>query len=121
MSRSFARTSGSLGREQALSLLKDEPDWLVIEDGQEAKYLMPAVDLARYVEKSEVETIELSKIPAQRYQMTAIYIQATLQEAMEKLENSGAEAMYVEQPTSPDSRRIRGVLTRSQIESAYRL
>jgi len=121
MSRSFAHTSGSLEREQALSLLKDEPDWLLIEDDQEAKYLMPAVDLARYVEESEVETIELSKIPARRYQMAAIHIQATLQEAMDKLEKSGAEAIYVEQPTSPGSRRIRGVLTRNQIESAYRL
>jgi len=121
MSRNFARTAGSLEREQALSLLKDEPDWIIIESDKETKYLMPAVDLARYLEDSEAETIDLSKIPAQRYQMAAIYIQATLQEAMDILEKSGAEAIYVEQPTSPDSRRIRGILTRSQIESAYRL
>ena len=82
---------------------------------------MPAVDLARYLEESEVETIDLSKIPAQRYQMASIYLQATLQEAMDKLEKSAAEAIYVEQPTSPDARRIRGVLTRKQIESPYRL
>ncbi len=59
----------------------------------------PAVDLARYVEENEAEIIELSKIPAQRYQMAAIHIQATLQEAIEKLAQSGAEAIYVEQPT----------------------
>jgi len=121
MSRSFARSNRSLERTQALALLKDEPDWLIIEEKQESKYLMPAVDLARYLEDNEADNIDLSKIPAQRYQMAAIYLQATLQEAIEKMEESGAEAIYVEQPTSPDSRRIRGILTRSQIESAYRL
>jgi len=124
MRRSFVRSEGSLDRAQALSLLKDEPDWLVIDADEGTKYLMPAVDLARYLEESgeiEADTIELSKIPAQRYQMAAIHLQATLQETMDKLEQSGAEAIYVEQPTSPGSRRIRGILTRSHIESAYRL
>ncbi len=121
MSRSFVRTKGMVERAHTLALLKDEPDWLIIESDQEAKYLMPAVDLARYLEESEVETIDLSKIPAQRYQMASIYLQATLQEAMDKLEKSAAEAIYVEQPTSPDARRIRGVPTRNQIESSYRL
>jgi len=85
---------------------------------------MPAVDLARYLEESGedvTDSIELSEIPAQRYQMASIHLQATLQETMDKLEQSGAEAIYVEQPTSPGSRRIRGILTRSHIESAYRL
>jgi CIC family chloride channel protein len=121
MSRSFARANRLLDRTQALLLLKGEPDWIIIDDDQEIEFLMPAVDLARYVEETEADTIDLSKIPAQRYQMAAIYLQATLQEAKEKLEQSGADAIYVEQPTSPGSRRIRGVLTRNQIESAYRL
>jgi len=121
MRRSFARTGETLQRDQALALLQDEPDWLVVESAQESKYLMPAVDLARYVEESETDTIELSQIPAQRFRLTAIHLQATLQEAMDKLQQTGAEAIYVEQPTSPGSRRIRGILTRSQIESAYGL
>jgi len=124
MRRNFVRTSGSLERIQALSLLKNEPDWLVIDIEHEAKYLMPAVDLARYVEESgenETDKIELLEIPAQRYQLAAIHLQATLQESMDELEQSGAEAIYVEQPTSPGSRRIRGILTRRHIESAYRL
>ena len=124
MRRSFACSSESLQRSQALSLLRDEPDWLVIDGDEATKYLMPAVDLARYLEESGEkgeDKIELRKIPAQRYQLTAIHLQATLQEALDKLEQSGAEAIYVEQPTSPNSRRIRGILTRSQVESAYRL
>jgi len=121
MRRSFARTSESLRRTQARLLLQDEPEWLVIDGDQEAKYLMPAVDLARFLEESETDTIALSQIPAQRYQLAAVHLQATLQEAIDKLEQSGAEAIYVEQPTSPDARRIRGILTRSQIESAYGL
>jgi len=121
MRRSFATTGESLQRAQALALLQDEPDWLVVESDEETKYLMPAVDLARHVEEIETDTIELSQIPAQRFQLTAIHLQATLQEAMDKLQQSGAEAIYVEQPTAPGSRRIRGILTRSQIESAYRL
>ncbi len=121
MRRNFARTRGNLSRAEAILLLKDEPGWLVIENEQAARYLMPAVDLARYMEESDTDEIELEQIPAQRYQLTAIHLQATLQEAMDKLEQSGAEAIYVEQPTSPGASRIRGILTRGHIESAYRL
>ena len=124
MRKSFARSKESLDRTKALALLFDEPDWLVIDGDEGRKYLMPAVDLARYLEESGssgADKIKLSQIPAQRYQLAAIHLQATLQEAMDKLEQSGAEAIYVEQPTSPGSRRIRGILTRGHIESAYRL
>ncbi len=121
MHRSFVRISETLEREKARALLADAPIWLVIDGDQGPKYLMPAVDLARYLEESEAQRIELSEIPAQRYRLVAIHHQATLQEAMERLQQSGAEAIYVEQSTVPGITRIQGILTRSRIESAYRL
>jgi len=126
MNRSFARVAEKLGKTRARELLEEEPTWLVIEREREPIYLMPAVDLAGHLEEAEVREIELgenelSEIPAQRYRLAAIHFQATLQEAMERLEESGAEAIYVEQSTVPGIKRILGILTRSRIESAYRL
>ena len=126
MNRSFVRTAKRLEESRARKLLEEEPVWLVIEQEQEPTYLMPAVDLARYLEDSGTQAVEsgeidLSEIPAQRYRLASVHSRATLQEAMERLEGSGAEAIYVEQSTVPGIKRILGILTRSRIESAYRL
>ncbi|RLW51765.1 MAG: hypothetical protein B6D69_07900, partial [gamma proteobacterium symbiont of Stewartia floridana] len=64
--------------------------------------------------------IDLLKIPATRYQMSPIRMQSTLQEALETLDNSSAEALYIEWFDEAHYWRIQGILTRAQIESAYR-
>lgn len=121
MNRRFKRSGPRLSVAEAKALLEDEPDWLVIDGDERPDLLMPAVDLARYLEDSESESLVLTEIPAQRYQLAPIHHQATLQEAMERLNKAGAEAIYVEQSTVPGLKRVYGILTRGRIESAYRL
>ncbi|WP_275100015.1 chloride channel protein [Sedimenticola hydrogenitrophicus] len=123
MHRRFARPERRLSRDQAERLLRDAPEWLLIHGEAGPVSLMPALDLVRYL-KTEAEPdapeIDLLAIPAQRSEVAPIYLQATLQEALTLLD-SGAEALYVERMTAPGIRHIYGVLTREQVESAYKI
>ena len=86
---------------------------------------MPAADLARTLQelqtedKDEAADIDLLEIPAQRLQLASIHMQASLQEALEILNNSPAEALYVQRPNAPGIEHIYGILTRQKIESSY--
>jgi hypothetical protein len=125
MQKEFARVDQLISREQAEDILNDSPEWLLIHEQQDPTILMPAVDLARHLYESNLEEggvveVDLLQIPARRLQLAPIYLQASLQEAQEKMEKEGAEALYVQQMTAPGIRRIYGVLTRETVESAYR-
>jgi H+/Cl- antiporter ClcA len=122
MEKDFLRCSSLLSHDAAALILAQAPDWLLI-DAKEASglILMPGVDLARNIEEHATRELDLLDIPARRYQLASISVLATLQEALEKLEQTGAEALYVERMDRSRSISITGILTREQIESAYRL
>ncbi|MES9845694.1 MAG: chloride channel protein [Candidatus Sedimenticola sp. PURPLELP] len=121
MGKSFERPEQVLELSAAEKLLEQRPEWLLVQGEEGPVALMPALDLARYIQESdEIETIDLMDIPARREDVAAIHIQATLQEALELLDGGGTEALYVERTTAPGIKRIYGVLTREQVESAYR-
>ncbi len=125
MSKSFQRLEQIVSREQAQEVLAEKPEWLLIESEGRVVVLMAAVDLVRHIrdrneEEGGVEQIDLLQIPARREQVVAVNLQATLQEALELIEGGEAEALYVERMTAPGIHHIYGVLTKDQIESAYR-
>ncbi len=120
MDRKIEALPQNVGRERAGEALAREPRWIVISEGNNPVSLMPAADLARYLkEAAEEETIDLNDIPAQRREISAIDFQASLQEANETLNSTGAEALYVIRRTIPGIDRIYGVLTRSELERSY--
>lgn len=119
MSKRFARPGTRVTREAAELTLAAEPEWLLIEDEHGPSVLMPAVDLAAWMKENSDGEVDLLEIPARRYQLAGVGLRATLQEALEVLRASGAEALYVKRMTAPAIIRIYGVLTREQIESAY--
>lgn len=121
MQQDFIRCSALLTRDSAARILAQAPEWILIDNqGANAVALMPGVDLARNIEEGKGAELDLLEIPARRYQLTSISILASLQEAMEKLQESGADALYVERVGRHRSVTIQGILTREQIESAYR-
>ncbi len=120
MNQGFIRLQASLTNTDAQSALTGKPDWLIIDGEDGPRYLMPAVDLARFIEEHPEQDVDLMEIPAQRYRLTAIHDLANLQEALEQLDSSGAEAVYVHSYSVPGIQRIKGILTRGRIESAYR-
>jgi H+/Cl- antiporter ClcA len=119
MNRNIAQVQPILHRDAARMILDNNPDWIVIKGKQEQMALMPAVDLLRILEQQDEEELDLLSLPATRYELTALRMQATLQEALELLDNSQAEALYIEWYDEDHYWRIQGVLTRPLIESAY--
>jgi len=123
MNRQFAQTLPLIRRTEARQMLAHAPEWIVIRDGETHLVLMPAVDLMRHLQDTETEEepINLLEIPAQRFELAPLRMQASLQEALEILDESSAEALYIEWFDQQHYWRIQGILTREQIESAYRI
>jgi hypothetical protein len=121
MNRKFVQTVSSVSREEAGQMIAQAPEWIVIRDEETRLELMPAVDLARHLKETDEQPIDLLEIPAQRFQLAPLRMQASLQEAIETLEQSHAEALYIEWFDRHHYWRIQGILTREQIDSAYRI
>jgi len=68
----------------------------------------------------QVDDIDLLSIPADRYDIEAIDLQANLQEAWIAFEKGSAEAMLVRRMTAPGIYRVYGILTRDTVEKSYR-
>lgn len=125
MQKKFARVGRLVSQERVDELLSEEPEWLLVDEENQPVALMLAVDLARHLQDAEQKDgelgeIDLMTIPARRFNVTPINLQATLQEAVEILESGAAEALYVQRMTAPGIHRIYGVLTREHVESAYK-
>ena len=124
MEKNFVRTDRLLSRAAAADLLSNSPGWILVDVEAKPKALMPAVDLARYLEAAGppngADQIDLMEIPAQRAQVASVHLQDTLHQALQCLDQGSGEALYVERVIAPGITRIYGVLTRAIVESAYR-
>jgi H+/Cl- antiporter ClcA len=120
MNTDFVLITPQVSRERAESMMGQRPQWLVIK-ADKRHLLLPATDLARYLEENTDETLNLLEIPAQRLELAPIRQQATLQEAHSQLRNTEAEALYVIRPLGVSADRIYGIITYQDIERGYRL
>ncbi|MCK5480927.1 MAG: chloride channel protein, partial [Gammaproteobacteria bacterium] len=124
MNRQVETLPHTCERELVETALAKEPDWIIIlQDGTPVS-LMPAADLARHIQETgpAAETpINLLEIPATRLEFAGIDFQATLQEALDVLNETDKEALYVTRHTAPGIKRIHGVLTREAIDRSYRI
>ena len=119
MNKSFAMVQPELTRQQAENLIKDLPHWLVINMPQE-KLLMPAADLARFLQESDADILDMREIPSKRKQLAPVYQQYNLQQALKILDESDAEALYVIRRLGASADRVYGIVTYQDIEQAYR-
>lgn len=129
MDRSILRTERHLTVEEARKALKSEPRWLIVEGSNGPTTVMPAVDLARYLEDNEPtktddgheepESVDLMNIPANRRDVAPVQYQATLEEALNEFDTTNAEALYVQRHVAPMIQRVYGVVLKSDIESYY--
>ncbi|WP_372612301.1 chloride channel protein [Halomonas sp.] len=129
MERSLVRTYRMVSRDQARSLLEGNPVWVLIERSTDDKptLALKAADLARWlIEHAEPkdgnssELIDLLEIPGLRLDMAPIHLQATLSEALARLNDKAVDALYVEHGNRPKQKRISGIITRGAIERYYR-
>ena len=63
---------------------------------------------------------DLLEVPAARLQVAPIALQATLQEALDTMDASGAEALYVVRPPIAGAAQAYGIVTRADIDRNYR-
>ena len=122
MERRIETLPDKVERETATAALANEPQWILVTRDNKPVSLMPAADLAHYLQEAgSGETINLTEIPAERQEITAVDFQATLQEALTLLNQSDAEALYVIRRTIPGIERVYGILTREDIDRSYRV
>jgi CIC family chloride channel protein len=121
MSRSFERTKASISRDQARILLLEKPVWLLIDDAKGPSSIVRSEDLLNHLAASKDEQINLNEIPATRFDVEPILIQATLSEALDMLNRSGVQGIYVNRITAPLMDSVVGIVTRSDIESYYQI
>jgi hypothetical protein len=122
MNRQVETLPHTCERELIEAALANEPDWIIILQDATPVSLMPAADLARHIQEAESadETaIKLLEIPATRLEFAGIDFQATLHEALEVLNETKKEVLYVTRHTIPGIKRIHGVLTRETIDKSY--
>ncbi len=124
MDRDFITMKRTIYPDDARTAIEGKPRWIIIYN-QDQKILMHAADLARTLQelqtevKDETSEIDLLEIPAQRFELGSIHMQASLQEALEILNSGSAEALYVQRPNAPGIEHIYGILSREKIESSY--
>lgn len=107
--------------EQIDNALDEQPRWILVEEDGKPVVLLAAVDLVRMrKENPELESLDLRGFPGERLQTAAVDIRATLHEAKEQMNATGAKALYVVSQTVPGVPRVYGVLTREDVESGYR-
>ncbi|WP_328985375.1 chloride channel protein [Thiorhodovibrio winogradskyi] len=121
MNRHFVHQLAELDRAKAECLVADSPDWIIVNKGDKPIYLMPGIAVATFLSRNpKAASIDLLAIPSERLELAPIHLQASLQEAVEIMEKTGAQALYVRRPLAPGIDHIYGVLTRSRIDTAYK-
>jgi CIC family chloride channel protein len=120
MSRSFARTPAEIDIETARGLVRDKPTWLLVDIAERTPgFIMPTLDLIEFLENEKPEWVNLKEIPATRKDVTSIMLQATLKEALDRMNESGQESLYVNRISAPLIDSVVGIVTRQDIESYY--
>ena len=122
MDKNFIHSSRLVSRADAGLLLKSSPAWVLISDQDGPVALLPAADLALFLEEhTDQEEIDLLEIPAKRQDLSRTDVLASLKDALQLLNESGKEALYVTGTRGRGPERVYGVLTREEIERSYRM
>jgi len=134
MSRQFDIANRTLSFSEAQTLLRKEPKCILINNNEgKPVSLLPTVGLAHYLEEQQLlseqdenlqfdpneRMIDLFEIPAQRKDISSLYFQATLQEALDRFSEAKTDILYVERTSGPNISRVLGVLYRSDVENYY--
>ena len=121
MDRQIKVSDQQCDRASAKKLLSQNPHWIIIDADNVAVAAMPALDLARHLTESKDKEIDLLRIPAKRLEIAPIHLQASVDEALNQLDNSDAEALHVQTSSASGKRKIYGLLTRAALQNAYRI
>ncbi len=120
MVRSFTRVNRHIAATEATELTRNPPQWLLVDSDNKPRFILRTEDLVQYLSETEdAEVIDLAAIPATRKDVTSVLLQATLAEALDALNDSGVQALYVNRITAPMMDSPVGIVMREDIESYY--
>jgi CIC family chloride channel protein len=123
-------TRRQLDYEQAKKILVRHPEWLIFDthdDQTRDKTALRAADLAAFLESAPLEVLTLAQdidllaIPARRLLLSPIHETATLWDALEAMQLSRAEALYVAHLNNPLTTAVRGLVTEDAVKNFYRI
>jgi len=126
---SFITAPQQLSNTIALELLERDPHWVIIKENENPVVLLLASDLNLYINSnvdsdSHTDTIDLLEIPAQREDILPVSRQATLQQALDIMNEKNVDALYVTSHNTGKNRghnpAIDGIITRQNVESHYK-
>ncbi len=149
MNRSFVRLSREVSIDEARKAVQGQTRWVIVEEGDRKIALMPAADLAAHIVTLEQEqqeqlaertepsagedatpgedadsepatVIDLLAIPARRRELGRSHSRATLQEALDKLDEKGLQALFIVRTDAPMIAPVLGVVTRDDLENCYK-
>ena len=122
MERRFISVPHQIAKQQLMITLTENPVWLLVQASDSPSFIMLKDDLAAFLADvdDKIENLDLALIPVVRRKVTPIQLQATLAEALVKLNQDRADALYVHRDTH-HMESVAGVLTRQDIESEYQL
>ena len=121
MQRSLCTTPPQMTADQAKLLLKENTQWyVVIDDANRPINLIAGVDMIDHLEKNiSNDTVYLLDGSLAMQPLTALNIQATLKQALNKMDDNKVNALFVSGYISgsyPDN----GIVTRDDIEQYYK-
>jgi chloride channel protein, CIC family len=120
---SFAHAPRELDIAATEELLERQPLWIIINEADKEPVLLLAADLALFINTQQDDTdtyIDLLEIPAQRENVANIAQQATLQEALDLMNDKMVDALCVNLNATNKNPEIIGTLTRKNVEAHYR-
>jgi CIC family chloride channel protein len=142
MNTSFVHAPRNIDMTTAKGLLERQPAWVIITEANDANIQQPralllTTDLALFLQsqadaQSELsetaesaesaesaETIDLLEIPAKREDIAQINQQATLQQALDTMNEKNVDALCVNLTQTGNIKNIIGVVTRQTVKSHY--
>ncbi len=127
MNRSILQTGPMITIKNLNECISNETQWLIIDAHEdEIEKILALGDLVllseQYKKNSTDELIDLNlnlEHDIGLSSVTSIHLQATLEEALNKMNHFNIDMLYVRRVVAPGRIHIYGIVTREQIEASY--
>lgn len=123
MHTDFVRCSYTITTEAALKATDQRPEWIILENRKGiARYILFPADVEYFIQRMsdrdgynpELE-LDLTELPAVRKDIAPLSVNATLKEALDKMNHDRLDALCIIDLND----QISGIITRDQVEHFY--
>ena len=101
MSKRFIRVANLLSWRETQSYAEQDNVWLLVAKNHAAVFILRLENLKIYLASAQETSVDLTKIPGLRKDVTRILLQATLSKAFDKLQIPGVQALVIVRMSAP--------------------